>query len=465
MSFIHDNFLLHSKTARRLYHDHVESLPLYDYHCHLSPKDIAENRRFSNLFEIWLEGDHYKWRAMRTNGVKEAYCTGGADPYEKFLAWAETVPYTVRSPLYHWTHLELKRYFGIDILLNKETAKEIWEEANARLKEEEFCAHGILDKFGVELVGTTDDPVDDLRWHDQIRASELGTRVVPTFRPDKAMDLRDVERFGEWCERLGEVSGCETKEFEGFLAGLEARHEAFHERGGRISDHGVECLEMHECSKAEAGRIFERAREGLSIGAHEQAMFRAWLMEFFGHLDHARGWVKQLHLGARRNNNSRMMAKLGADTGFDSIGDYPQVDGLADYLDRLDAQDKLPKMVLYNLNPADNYLFASMIGNFQDGSVPGKLQFGSGWWFLDQKEGITWQLNALSNLGLLSRFVGMLTDSRSLLSYPRHEYFRRILCEVIGEDVDKGEIPNDQEMLARLVQDISYYNAVHYFGM
>ncbi|MEO8204648.1 MAG: glucuronate isomerase [Chthoniobacterales bacterium] len=464
--FLGEDFLLHTPTGRRLYHEVAKQQPIFDYHCHLPPDQIASNHKFRNLYEIWLGGDHYKWRAMRTNGIAEEFCTGNAGDYEKFLAFARTVPQTLRNPLYHWTHLELRNYFGITKILNESTAKEIWDEANERLASPEFTTHGLLHRSKVTVVCTTDDPADDLIHHRKIREDgALKTRVYPTFRPDKALTVNTPNAFNAWVQKLEAVSGIACTSFEKFLEALDARHLAFHEMGGRLSDHGLEQCYDQFCDKATAAKIFDAARAGKSATADEHAKFAAHLMLYFGELDYSRNWTKQLHLGAMRNNNTRLMQKLGADTGFDSIGDFPQARSLGRYLDALDSAGKLPKTILYNLNPADNYVFATMLGNFQDGSIPGKLQFGSGWWFLDQKEAMEWQMNALSNLGLLSRFVGMLTDSRSFLSYPRHEYFRRLLCNLIGRDVDSGEIPNDQPLLENLIRGICYENAKAYFGL
>lgn len=465
MKFIHKDFLLNTRAARRLYHQYAATEPIFDYHCHLSPRDIAENRRFKNLFEIWLEGDHYKWRAMRANGVAERFCTGDAEPFAKFQAWAATVPHTLRNPLYHWTHLELKRYFDIDELLDESTAPRIWKRANQLLATPELTAQGILKRFKVTTLCTTDDPTDDLKHHAAIAASGIATRVLPAFRPDKALAVNQPEPFRQWVNRLGETSNTDTGRLSGFLDALRARHDFFHARGCRLSDHGLSQCHADFCSEKVAAEIFAKARGGQAASPEEHGQFAAFLMLFFGRLDAEKGWVKQLHLGALRNNNTRLLKKLGPDTGFDSIGDFPQAAALAGYLDRLDQENALPKTIIYNINPADNYVFATMIGNFQDGSVPGKIQWGSGWWFLDQKEGMEWQLNALSNLGLLSRFVGMVTDSRSFMSYPRHEYFRRVLCNLIGRDVENGDIPNDDELLGPMIRIICYRNAERYLNL
>jgi glucuronate isomerase len=465
MAFIHEDFLLSTAAARRLYHEYAKDEPILDYHCHLPPKDVAENRRFANLFEIWLEGDHYKWRAMRAHGVPERLITGDASPREKFLAWAATVPATLRNPLYHWTHLELKRYFGIEDLLDEASAERVWEQANAMLAGESLRAWGILEKFKVRAVCTTDDPADDLRWHKQIAASGLKTKVFPTYRPDRAFLVHQPDQFNTWLGRLAETANTDIADFQSFLDALKKRHDAFHELGCRLSDHGLTVCFATPCSEEKASEIFEKARAFIPVPEEDQVQFASFMMLFFGRLDAEKGWTKQLHLMARRNNNSRRFRELGPDTGFDSIGDWPQMDALGAYLDLLESEGALPKMILYNLNPAWNYAFATMIGNFQDGSVPGKIQFGSGWWFLDQKEGMEWQINALSNCGLLEHFVGMLTDSRSFMSYPRHEYFRRTLCNLLGDDIEKGLLPADYGLVGGMVRRICYSNAERYFGL
>jgi len=465
MSFIHDDFLLTNETARRLFHEYAEEQPILDYHCHLPPADLARNRQFANLFEIWLEGDHYKWRAMRANGVDECFCTGDADPYQKFLAWARTVPNTLRNPLYHWTHLELKRYFGIDELLDESSARRIWDRANELLATDELRAQGILAKFHVTALCTTDDPTDDLAAHQALAASGLATKVFPCFRPDKALNVHLPELFNPWVAKLESSSGVSIGSFGDFVAALRRRHDFFHQMGSRLSDHGLNFAFGDFCDEKEAARIFDHARRGQAAAPAEQARFATYLMLEFGRWNAAKGWTGQLHLGARRNVNTRRYGALGPDTGFDSIGDWPQAESLARYLDRLDQENALPKMVLYNLNPADNYLFATMIGNFQDGSVPGKIQFGSGWWFLDQKEAMTWQMNALSNCGLISRFIGMITDSRSFMSYPRHEYFRRVLCDLFGRDMEAGELPDSEELVGPMIRAICYHNARQLLGL
>jgi glucuronate isomerase len=462
MPFIDEDFLLNTRVARRLYHRYAKAEPIFDYHCHLPPGDIAANRRFNNLSEIWLEGDHYKWRAMRANGVSERFCTGDASPFEKFKAWAATVPQTLRNPLYHWTHLELKRYFGITELLNEQTAERVWKKANEKLATPELTTQGILKKFNVKAVCTTDDPADSLEHHQKFAAAGHPARMLPAFRPDRALTVNQPAGFNEWVGRLGQAANVEINGFPAFLDALRKRHHFFHSQDCRLSDHGLTHCFADFCSEGVAGGIFDKARRGAAVSPQEHGQFASFMMLFFGQLDAEKGWTKQLHLGALRNNNSRLLKQLGPDTGFDSIGDFPQCAALAAYLDRLDRDNSLPKTIIYNLNPADNCAFAAMIGNFQDGTVPGKIQFGSGWWFLDQKEGMEWQINALSNLGLLSRFIGMITDSRSFMSYPRHEYFRRTLCNLIGRDVEAGLMPDDEKLVGPMIRHICYSNAKNY---
>jgi glucuronate isomerase len=465
MKFIRENFLLHSRAARRLYEQFARAEPILDYHCHLSPRDIAENRRFENLFEIWLEGDHYKWRAMRANGVAEEFCTGNAEPLAKFRAWAATVPQTLRNPLYHWTHLELKRYFGIDELLDEQSAARVWKKANEQLAGPGLTTRGILKKFKVTALCTTDDPTDNLAHHEKIVADGVATRVFPTFRPDKALTVDQPVPFNNWVSRLEEAANTDIRSLEAFVSALRRRHDYFHAHGCRLSDHGLNQCPASPCADKAAAAIFARARRGRAATPEEQAQWATFLMLLFGRWDAEKGWVKQLHLGALRNNNSRLLRQLGPDTGLDCMGDFPQVGALVTYLDMLDRDGQLPKVIVYNNNPKDNYAVATAIGSFQDGSIAGKLQFGSGWWFLDQKEGIEWQINALSNLGLLSRFVGMVTDSRSFMSYPRHEYFRRVLCNLVGREVERGELPNDEALLGAMIRDICYGNARNYVAL
>src|SRR5690242_18505808 len=465
MGFITEDFLLQGKTARRLFHDHAESLPILDFHCHLPPREIAENRRFHNLTEIWLDGDHYKWRAMRADGVREEFCTGSAAPFDKFLAWARTVPHTLRNPLYHWTHLELLRYFGIDDLLDETTAAAVWDRANARLAEPDMAVHGILKMFHVNAVCTTDDPADSLEHHEQLAASGLSTLVFPAFRPDAALRTDDPALFSAWVERLAAAANVHISRFADFLDALRIRHDVFHAHGCRISDHGLNQCFSEPCEEREAASFFDRLRSGKPLAPEESAGFAAYMMLFFGKLDAEKGWTKQLHLGAQRNASTRGLKLLGRDTGFDSIADWQHSGALVAYLDQLDQEGALPKMILYNVNPVDNYVLATVIGNYQDGTVAGKLQFGSAWWFLDQKEGIEWQLNALSNCGLLSRFVGMLTDSRSFMSFPRHEYFRRVLCNLLGQEIESGELPDDEELVGNMDRNICFNNAASYLTL
>ena len=465
VAFLDDDFLLHTKTARHLYKTYAAPQPVIDYHNHLPPRDIAENRRFGDLFEIWLEGDHYKWRAMRANGVAERYCTGDAAPVEKFKAWAATVPQTLRNPLYHWTHLELRRYFGITDLLDATTADAIWTSANAQLQTDGLRAQGILKKFDVRALCTTDDPADDLEWHRQIKASGLATKVYPAFRPDRALDVHLPESFNGWVDRLGKTADTSIVRFTDLLDALRTRHQAFHDLGARLSDHGLDHCYADFCDERTAAAIFDKARSGKAASADEHGKFAAFMMLFFGHLDAEKDWTKQLHLGALRNASTAALKTYGANGGYDSIGDWPQAASLAAYLNRLDEEGALPKTIVYNVNPADNYVFGTMIGNFQAGARPGRLQFGSSWWFLDQKEGIEWQLNTLSNVGLLARFVGMLTDSRSFMSFPRHEYFRRVLCNLIGTEIEQGDLPDREDLLGALIENVCYKNAQRFLGL
>ncbi|WAC11340.1 glucuronate isomerase [Dyadobacter pollutisoli] len=464
-TFITEDFLLRSETARILYHDYAKEMPIIDYHCHLPPDQIAEDKQFENLTQIWLYGDHYKWRAMRANGINEKYCTGNGSDWEKFEQWAATVPYTMRNPLYHWTHLELLRYFDIDILLNKDSAREIYEECNAKLKQPDFSVKSLLKRMNVKVICTTDDPTDSLHYHQQISKSGLGIKVLPTFRPDKSMLLIDSpEEFKQYLAKLSEVSGSGTiGTYEELLAVLGSRHDFFASMGGRLSDHGLEHI-YSDFDEKLAKEAFALTLNDEIATAEQRSAFKSVLLFDLAKLDHAKSWTQQFHLGALRNNNERMLRELGPDTGWDSIGDYSQAQALSKFFNKLDSTNQLAKTILYNLNPADNEVLATMTGNYNDGTVAGKMQFGSGWWFLDQKDGMERQMNALSNMGLLSRFVGMLTDSRSFLSYPRHEYFRRILCNLIGNDVENGELPNDIPWLGKLVEDISYNNANNYFG-
>ncbi|MGH7594978.1 MAG: glucuronate isomerase [bacterium] len=463
---ITENFLFHNKTAAELYHDYAKAQPIIDYHCHLPPKEIAENKKFANLTQIWLYGDHYKWRAMRTNGINERYCTGNASDWEKFLAWAETVPKTLRNPLYHWTHMELKRPFGIsDKLLNKDTAKEIWERGNAKLALDEFSTRGIMRQMNVRLVCTTDDPVDSLEYHQSIRQdASFNIPVLPAFRPDKGIAIENGAAFREWVSKLAAVADGEIKIFFDYISALRKRLDFFHAQGCRLSDHGIETAYAEDYTDAEIKNIFGKALAGKNLDYGEILKFKSAMLYELGLMYHEKGWTQQFHIGALRNNNSRMFRTLGPDMGFDSIGDFEIARPLAKLLNRLDDENTLAKTILYNLNPRDNELMATMIGNFQDGSVAGKIQYGSAWWFLDQLDGMKKQLETLSNMGLLSRFIGMLTDSRSFLSYPRHDYFRRLLCNILGEDMENGLIPNDMPLVGNMVADICFNNANEYFG-
>ena len=464
--FITDDFLLETDQARQLYHEYAEGLPIIDYHCHLPPDQIAENHRYRNMTEIWLGGDHYKWRAMRSNGVPERYCTGDATDWEKFEKWAGTMPYLLRNPLYSWTHLELARYFGIhDRLLGPDTARSIWEEGNARLCEPDCSSRGLMKRSKVVLVCTTDDPTDSLVHHQAVAADPtFDVQVLPTWRPDKGMAVADPAAFNAWVDRLEAAADVAIGDFDAYLRALRRRHEVFHAHGCRLSDHGLETVDAVDYTDGEIKALFAKVRGGSALDADGVAKFRSAMLYTFGVMDHERNWTQQFHLGAMRNNNRRLFRQLGPDTGFDSIGDFEIGRPLSKLLDRLDFDQRLTRTILYNLNPRDNELLVTMLGNFQDGSVPGKMQFGSGWWFLDQKDGMERQIEALSQNGLLRRFVGMLTDSRSFLSYTRHEYFRRILCNLLGSDMARGIMPNDMARVGRMVRDISYGNASRFFG-
>lgn len=454
MSFIHDDFMLQGETAKKLYHNFAKDLPIIDYHCHLSPQMIAEDYQFRNITDLMLGGDHYKWRQMRSNGIEERYITGDASDREKFQKWAQTMPYLIGNPLYHWTHLELKRYFGIDKTLNADTAEEIWNTCNELLAKPEFSAKNLILKSNVEAIGTTDDPIDDLRYHKQLKEEGFPVKVLPTFRPDKAVNI-DKETFLPYMKELG------VNTYDALVQTLEEKIDYFHENGCRLSDHGLDAFPYGEGDPA---KVFDKAIKGEAITKEEADCFKTAVLMVCAKKYTALGWAMQLHMGALRNNNTPMYQKLGADTGFDSINDLSVAQPLSRFLDALETQDSLPKTILYTLNPKDNYVLGTMLGNFQKAPIPGKIQFGSGWWFNDQRDGMEAQMRALANLGSLGRFVGMLTDSRSFVSYPRHEYFRRILCNLIGGWVDKGEYPCDENALKTIVEGISYYNAKNYFG-
>lgn len=462
--FMGTDFLLQTDTARALYHQHAAKMPIIDYHCHLDPKMIAVDYRFRSLTELWLGGDHYKWRAMRANGIDERYCTGEASDWEKFEKWAETVPYTMRNPLYHWTHLELRTAFGIEKLLNPATAREIYETCNAQLLQPEFSARGLMRRYGVELVCTTDDPADSLEFHRAIKESGFEIRVLPAWRPDKAMAVESPEAFRQYIDRLAKAAGMTIATFDDLTEALQIRHDYFAANGCRLSDHGLSVFYADPYTEAEIRSIFKKVYAGKRLTEEEIRKYKSAMLVRFGQMDWEKGWTQQFHFGALRNTNTRMWKAVGPDTGFDSIGEGHTADTLARFLDRLEQEGKLTKTILYNLNPASNEMIATMAGNFQDGRTAGKIQFGAGWWFLDQRDGMRKQLNALSAMGLLSRFVGMLTDSRSFLSYPRHEYFRRTLCDLIGSDVEKGELPaSELDFLGQMVENICYYNAKNYF--
>ncbi len=462
--FMDENFLLETATAQDLFHNHAAKMPIIDYHCHLIPEMVANDHKFKSITELWLGGDHYKWRAMRTNGVEEKYCTGTeTSDWEKFEKWAETVPYTLRNPLYHWTHLELKTAFGIDKLLSPKTAREIYDECNEKLQQPGYTARGFMRLYNVECVCTTDDPIDDLRYHKQTRESGFEIKMIPAWRPDKAMAVDNAKAFADYVTRLGEVAGVTISKFQDLVDALQKRHDFFNENGCRLSDHGIEEFYDEPYTDSQIETIFEKAMRGQELSQLEIRQFKHCMLTVFAEMDYDSDWTQQYHYGAIRDNNSLMFKKLGPDTGFDSIGEFNTAKAMSHFLDHLNAEGKLTRTILYTLNPCANEVIATMLGNFQDGSCPGKIQFGSGWWFNDQLDGMTRQMNALSVLGLLSRFVGMLTDSRSFLSYPRHEYFRRLLCNLLGNDVEKGLLPDDKEILYRMVEDISYYNAKNYF--
>ena len=464
--FISEDFLLQTETAKKLYHEYAAKMPIYDYHCHLPAGEIADDKRFENLTQIWLYGDHYKWRAMRANGVDERFCTGDAGDYEKFEKWAQTVPYCLRNPLYHWTHLELKRIFGIaDRLLSPDTAQFIYDKCSEMLRTPDFSVRNIMRKMNVKLVCTTEEPLDNLEHHKKIREDGFEIKVHTAWRPDKAIAVEDIESLNCWIDKLAEITDIEIRDYVSYLDAMKKRHDYFHNNGCRLSDHGLNYPYAEDYTENEIKVIFDKLRSGKSIDFSEQAKFKSDMMVQLALMNHEKGWVQQLHFGALRNTNSRMTKVIGSDTGFDSIGDWPMAQNLAKFLNCLNEKCKLTKTVLYNLNPCDNEVMATMIGNFQDGSVPGKMQYGSGWWFLDQIDGMTKQMNALSNMGLLSRFIGMTTDSRSFLSYPRHEYFRRILCNILGGEVEKGLLPNDLKLIGQMVEDICYNNARSYFAM
>ena len=461
--FLSEDFLLQTDTARQLYFDHAANMPIIDYHNHLPPDEIAANKQFKNITELWLKGDHYKWRAMRSNGVKEELITGNADDFEKFKAWAETTPYTMRNPLYHWSHLELKKPFGITELLNADSAASMYAACNEQLPQ--YTTQALLKYFKVDALCTTDDPADELVHHKKISEAPFGIKVLPAFRPDKAMAIDDAEAYKEYLQKLSASSGIEINTYDSLLEALHKRHDVFHEAGCRVSDHGLDTFQKVNGVTQQPENIFSKAIAGKPISKEESMLFKMATLHFICTWNHEKGWVQQFHVGALRNNNTRLLKRIGADAGVDSMGDWPVAEGMSIFFDKLDKDDKLAKTIIYNNNPMYNEVFATMIGNFQDGSIPGKIQYGSGWWFLDQKDGMEKQMNTLSNMGLLSRFIGMITDSRSFLSFSRHEYFRRVLCNLIGNDVENGELPADIKWLGKMVEDICYNNAKEYFKL
>ena len=464
-NFLDDDFLLESKTAQKLYHEYAASMPIIDYHCHLPPDEIAVDKQFANLTRIWLNGDHYKWRAMRANGVDEAYITGNQSDRDKFEKWAATVPYTLRNPLYHWTHLELQRYFNIKDVLSADNARRIYDECNEKLQSPEFSVRNLVTGKKVVMIGTTDDPLDNLEHHQKLVKDGFATQVLPSFRPDKAMYSEDPAALNAYIDQLQAVTNTDINDLDTYLSALKSRHDYFAANGCKVSDHGLEHMFAEDYTEQEIKTIFQKIRTKQSITPHESAQFKTAMLFEFAVWDHEKGWVQQYHLGGLRNNNTRALAELGPDTGWDSIGDFKQGRALSGFLNKLEKENKLAKTILYNLNAADNDLFASMTGNFNDGSVAGKIQFGSGWWFNDQKDGMIAQLTSLSNIGLVSRMVGMLTDSRSFMSFPRHEYFRRILCNLFGNDIENGELPNDIAWTGKIIKDICYNNAKEYFSL
>ena len=462
--FLDADFLLQTETAKKLYHDFAKQMPVLDYHCHLPVQQIADDINFKNLTQIWLYGDHYKWRAMRTNGVPESFITGDKSDYEKFEKWAETVPYTLRNPLYHWTHIELQRYFGVHELLTADSAKKIYDDCTSLLQAKEYSVRNLLRKMNVEVVCTTDDPTDSLEYHRKIKDDGFEIKVLPAFRPDKAMNTDDVGEFKLYVKKLERASGINVTSYQSYLDALKQRHDFFATMGCSVSDHGLEYIYAEDYTEDEINATFNKITNARELSLDERLKFKSAMLHLFATWDHEKGWVQQYHVGALRNNNARMLEASGPDTGWDSIGDFRQAASMSKFFDKLDGTNQLAKTILYNLNPSDNELMATMAGSFNDGTVPGKIQFGSAWWFLDQKDGMTEQMNALSNMGLLSRFIGMITDSRSFLSYPRHEYFRRILCNLFGDEIENGDLPNNIEWTGKIIKDICYYNAKQYFG-
>jgi glucuronate isomerase len=464
-AFLDENFLLHSETAKKLYHEYAKDLPIIDYHNHLPVEQIANDINFENITQVWLYGDHYKWRAMRANGVDESYCTGDKTDREKFIKWAATVPYTLRNPLYHWTHLELQRYFDIHELLTEESAQRVYDECSQKLQTKEYSVRNLLRKLNVKVLCTTDDPTDSLEHHKKIRDDGFEIKVLPAFRPDKAMNIENTTAYKSYLQKLEQASEVKINSYSDFLKALRQRHDFFATMGCSVSDHGLEYIPAEDYTLEEINAIFKKVINEQQVSSKEVAQFKSALLYELALWDHGKGWVQQYHLGALRNNSSRMLNNAGADAGCDSVGDFSQAKSLSKFLNKLDTTNQLAKTILYNLNPSDNELIATMAGNFNDGSIAGKIQFGSAWWFLDQKDGMTKQLNVLSNMGLLSRMIGMLTDSRSFLSFPRHEYFRRIVCNLFGDDIENGELPNDLKWTGKIVRDICYYNSINYLNL
>lgn len=463
-NFLDADFLLQTETSKKLFHDFAKEMPIIDYHCHLPVQQIADDINFKNLTQIWLYGDHYKWRGMRANGVPESFVTGDKSDYEKFEKWAETVPYTLRNPLYHWTHIELQRYFDIHELLNADNARKIYDECTQKLQTKEYSVRSLLRKMNVAVVCTTDDPIDNLEFHKKIKDDGFEIKVFPAFRPDKAMNADDVNEFNLYVAKLETVTGAKVTSYQSYLDALKSRHDFFATMGCSVSDHGLEYIYAEDFSAEDAAKYFNKLRNGQQLSTIESLIFKSAMLHIFATWDHEKGWVQQYHVGALRNNNTRMLRESGPDTGWDSIGDFQQAKSMSKFFDGLDSTNQLAKTILYNLNPANNELMATMAGNYNDGTIPGKMQFGSAWWFLDQKDGMEKQMNTLANMGLLSRFVGMITDSRSFLSFPRHEYFRRILCNLFGEEIENGELPNNIEWTGNIIKNICYYNAKDYFG-
>lgn len=463
--FISDAFLLHNPTAILLYNTYAKEQPIFDYHNHLSPKDIAEDRRFENITQIWIAGDHYKWRAMRANGIDEKYITGDASDFDKFQKWAETVPYTLRNPLYHWTHMELKMYFGIETLLNGDTAAAIYKQCNALLQLPAYSVRNLLRKMNVKMVGTTDDPTDDLQYHKQLQEQQFEIHVAPTFRPDSAVNIEFGIAFNAWISKLEKCVTTPITDYQSLLKAIKLRHDYFHEVGCRVSDHGLVAYHAAEYTTEQVATIFEKARNGKTLSTEEIDAYKSAILVELALMNHEKSWTQQFHVGAIRNNNTRMKNKLGPDMGFDSVGSPNTAESMSRFFDTLNILNRLAKTIVYNLNPSECEMVAAMIANFNEGPQPGKMQYGAAWWFLDQKQGMENQLDILSNFGLLSHFVGMVTDSRSFISFSRHDYFRRILCQVLGQEMENGQLPQDNKLIGTLIENICYSNAFNYINL